>query len=208
VPSSRTAIGAAAPVARQILRTVAALGSFLAVPDLRRHDGAGSSTYRRLAFLVAAAVVAADQIAKLLAVHFLGDGPVHLLGGVHLQLFRNYAGPGGRWAGHTVLISVFTVAAAIALAAVIARSRLDRLTAVGLGLFLGGAVGNGLDRLLRGPGPLRGGVVDWLAPSAHGGSMNLADLALNAAVVVMIAAALLSLRSSRGGRATRDAPSP
>ena len=166
-----------------------------------------STRYRRLAFIVAATVVAADQIAKLLAVHYLADGPVHIVGGLHLQLFRNYAGPGGQWAGHAVLISIFTIVAAIALVAVIARSRLDRLTALGLGLFLGGAVGNGLDRLLRGPGPLHGGVVDWLAPSAHGGSMNLADLSLNAAVVMMIAAALLSMRSSRGDRAARGAPS-
>jgi signal peptidase II len=168
-----------------------------------------STRHRRLAFGVALAVFAVDQVAKLLAVRYLSGGPVHLVGGVHLQLFRNYAGPGGSWAGHTVLISAFTVAAAVALVAVIARSRLDRLTAIGLGLFLGGALGNGLDRLLREPGPLRGGVVDWLAPSAHGGSMNLADLALNAAVLVMIAAALLSLRADRtkkGARGTLNEP--
>ncbi len=175
--------------------------------DRRQQDDASPPTYRRAAFIVAATVIAADQIAKLLAVHYLADGPVHLVGGLHLRLLRNYAGPGGHWAGHTVLISVFTVVAAIVLVAVIARTRLDRLTALALGLFLGGAVGNGLDRLLRGPSPLHGGVVDWLAPSAHGGSMNLADLALNAAVVVMIAAALLSMRPSRGGRAARGAPS-
>jgi signal peptidase II len=152
-------------------------------------------------------VIAVDQITKLLAVRYLSDGPVHLFGGLHLQLFRNYAGPGGQWAGHTVLISLFTVVAAIGLCLVIARSRLDRLTAIGLGLFLGGAVGNGLDRMLREPGPLHGGVVDWLAPSAHGGSMNLADLSLNAAVVVMIAGALLSMRSSRGKRPTPETSS-
>jgi signal peptidase II len=157
-----------------------------------------------LAVAIAVTVIAADQIAKLLAVHYLSDGPVHLVGGLHLQLFRNYAGPGGSWAGHTALISVFTVVAAIALAVVIARSRLDRLTAIGLGLFLGGALGNGLDRFLRGPGPLHGGVVDWLAPSAHGGSMNLADLALNAAVVVMIAGALLSFRPRKKRRRRVD----
>jgi signal peptidase II len=167
-----------------------------------------SSRRRGLAFGVALAILAADQISKALAVHYLAGGPVHLAGGLHLQLFRNYAGPGGSWAGHTVLISVFTVLAAIFLAVVIARSRLDRLTAIGLGLFLGGALGNGLDRLLREPSALHGGVVDWLAPSAHGGSMNLADLSLNAAVVVMIAAALLSFRTSRANRPARDAPSP
>jgi signal peptidase II len=172
------------------------------VSERRRHDEAGSSPHRRLAFGVAAAVIAADQIAKQLATRLLPeDGPVHLFGGVHLQLFRNFAGPGGNFAGHTIAISIFTVLAALVLAVVIARSRLDRTTAVALGLFLGGAVGNGLDRLLRGPGPLRGGVVDWLAPSAHGGSMNLADLSLNAAVLVLIAGALLSMVPRRKPRA-------
>jgi signal peptidase II len=179
------------------------LGSFLVVPEVRPEDDASSSRHRGLAFAVAGAVIAADQIAKLLAVRYLSDGPVHLVGGLHLQLYRNYAGPGGNWAGHTVLISIFTVVAAVGLSIFIARSRLDRLTAIGLGLFLGGAIGNGLDRLLRGPSPLHGGVVDWLAPSAHGGSMNLADLSLNAAVILVVAGALLSMRPRRG---RRDAP--
>jgi signal peptidase II len=175
------------------------------VVDAGRHDVAGRAPYRRLAFGVAAAVIVADQIAKQLATHLLPqDGPVHLFGGVHLQLFRNFAGPGGHFAGHAVLISVFTVLAAIALIGFIARSRLDRVTAIALGLFLGGAVGNGLDRLLRGPGPLRGGVVDWLAPSAHGGSMNLADLSLNAAVVVLLAGALISMLPTKKRRRRVD----
>jgi signal peptidase II len=164
----------------------------------------GSTTYRRLAFGVAAAVVLADQLAKQLATHLLADGPVHVFGGVHLQLYRNFAGPGGHWAGQTVAISIFTVAAALALVVAIARLRLDRLTAIALGLFLGGALGNGLDRLFRGPGPLHGGVVDWLAPSAHGGSMNLADLALNAAVVLVLAGALLPVLTQKKRR--RQAP--
>jgi signal peptidase II len=177
----------------------------LQVPDLRRQDQPGSTSLRRWAFGIAAAVVLADQIAKQLATRLLpADASVHLLGGVHLRLYRNFAGPGGAWAGHTVAISIFTVVAALALVATIARTRLDRLTAIALGLFLGGAVGNGLDRLLRGPGPLRGGVVDWLSPSARGGSMNLADLALNAAVVVLIAGALLSLRPHRRRRRRAD----
>jgi len=179
------------------------------VPDLRRQPKRGSTGYRRLAFAVAAVVLIADQVAKQIATRALADGPVQIVGGLHLQLYRNFAGPGGNWAGHTVLISIFTVAAALALTVAILRFRtLDRLTAIGLGLFLGGALGNGLDRLFRGPGPLRGGVVDWLAPSAHGGSMNLADLALNAAVLLLVVGALLSMRSSRGDRAARGAPSP
>jgi signal peptidase II len=150
---------------------------------------------RRLAFGIAAALVIADQGAKALATHLLpASGSVHIVGGLHLQLYRNFAGPGGHWAGHTVAISVFTVLAALALIAYMSRAKMDRLSAAALGLFLGGALGNGLDRILRAPGPLHGGVVDWLAPSAHGGSMNLADLSLNAGVLLMIAGAVLSLR--------------
>jgi signal peptidase II len=162
------------------------------MPELRRDGDGSSGRYRWLAFAVAATVLLADQVAKLLAVHFLGPGPVHIVGGIHLQLFRNFAGPGGHWAGHTVAISLLTVIAAIALIVFIARSRLDRLNAIALGLFLGGALGNGLDRLLRAPAPLHGGVVDWLSLSTNGASMNLADLSLNAAVVVLVAGALLS----------------
>ena len=156
---------------------------------------------------MAATVLLVDQVAKLLAVHFLGEGPVHIVGGIHLQLFRNFAGPGGNFAGHTVLISVFTVIAAIALIVVIARSRLDRLNAIALGLFLGGALGNGLDRFLRGPAPLHGGVVDWLSLSSNGASMNLADLSLNAAVLVLVAGALLSwiIPTKKRRRETPDA---
>jgi signal peptidase II len=176
------------------------------MPELRRDGESGSRPFRWLGFGVAATVLLVDQVAKLLAVHFLGEGPVHIVGGIHLQLFRNFAGPGGHWAGHTVAISVLTVVAAIALIVVIARSRLDRLNAIALGLFLGGALGNGLDRLLRGPAPLHGGVVDWLSLSSNGASMNLADLSLNAAVLVLVAGALLSwIPTKKRRRETPDA---
>jgi signal peptidase II len=170
------------------------------MPELRRRDDGGSHPHRRLAFGIAAAVLLADQVAKLLAVHFLGAGPVHIVGGIHLELFRNYAGPGGRWAGHTVAISLLTVVAAITIVVVIARSHLDRLNAIAVGLFLGGALGNGLDRFLRGPSPLHGGVVDWLSLSRGGASMNIADLSLNAAVVVLVAGSLASVLTTKKRR--------
>jgi signal peptidase II len=142
---------------------------------------------------VAAAVVALDALTKALAVHYLsGRGRVEVLGGrFHLELYRNFEGPGNSFAGHTVTISVFTVLAVAVMAFAVTRVR-SVTTALVLGLLLGGGVGNMLDRLLRAPGPLRGGVVDWLKPTASGGSMNIADLALNAALVVVVIAAALT----------------
>jgi signal peptidase II len=46
--------------------------------------------------------------------------------------------------------------------------------AVTLGLLLGGATGNLVDRLLRYPGPLRGYVVDWIQ-LPHWPVFNIAD---------------------------------
>ena len=70
--------------------------------------------------------------------------------------------------------------------------------AVAIGLLLGGGVGNLFDRLLRAPGPLRGGVVDWIKPTLSSGSLNVADLAINAAVLAMLLALVLdSLRRRR-----------
>ena len=132
---------------------------------------------------------------------------MHIIGGLHLQLYRNFAGPGGHFAGHGLAISIFTVLAAIGLTIYLARAHLGPLAAVALGLFLGGAIGNGLDRLLRAPGPLHGGVVDWLAPSAHGGSMNLADLALNAGVALLLVSAFFSRRPSTEA-ASPNQPTP
>lgn len=146
----------------------------------------------KLAFLVAAGVVALDAASKWLAVEMLsGRGRVDVLGGLfHLDLYRNFAGPGGRFAGHVVLISLFTAIAVAALAFTATRVR-GTGAALAVGLLLGGGVGNGLDRLLRAPGPLHGGVVDWLQPTLHSGSMNVADLAINAAVAVLLVTALV-----------------
>jgi signal peptidase II len=156
---------------------------------------------RRLALAVAAAVVALDALTKALAVHYLsGRGRVEVLGGrFHLELYRNFDGPGNSFAGHTVAISVFTVLAVAVMAFAVTRVR-SVTTALVLGLLLGGGVGNMLDRLLRAPGPLHGGVVDWLEPTAAGGSMNIADLALNAALIVVVIAAVLAWwRERRAG---------
>jgi signal peptidase II len=146
---------------------------------------------RRLLAAIALAVIAADQATKALAVHFLtGRGTVNVAGGAfHLELYRNFAGSGNRLTGHPVLVSLLALAAVALIAAVAARVR-TRATAVAVGLLLGGGASNLLDRLLRAPGPLRGGVVDWLKPTLSSGSMNLADLTIAAGVVGLVIASL------------------
>jgi signal peptidase II len=142
---------------------------------------------RRLIATTAGGVVALDAATKAVAAHALaGRGVLDVLGGAfHLELYRNFAGPGNILRGHPVLVSVLSLIAVVVIG-IAARSVRTTSFAVAAGLLLGGGIGNLLDRLLRAPGPLRGGVVDWIKPTLSSGSLNLADLSINAAVIVLL----------------------
>ncbi|HEX2393464.1 MAG TPA: signal peptidase II [Solirubrobacterales bacterium] len=152
----------------------------------------------RLILAIGGAVVLLDAITKAVAVHDLeGRRPVEILGGaIRFDLYRNFAGPNNILPGHTVAISLFAIAAVIVLLGVAHRVS-STAGAVAVGLLLGGAIGNLLDRLLREPGPLRGGVVDWLRLTDRTQSMNLADLAIDGAIAVLLIGALLGWWSGR-----------
>ncbi len=156
---------------------------------------------------VAGGVVLLDAVTKEVALKTLsGEGRVEVLGGLfNLHLYRNFAGPNDILPGHTELISVFAIVATLVLVAVALRVT-STAGAVAVGLLLGGAIGNLLDRLLREPGPLRGGVVDWLQLTDRSKSMNVADLAIDAAIaVVLVGLALSWWRGRQGGERDREA---
>ncbi len=154
---------------------------------------------------IAAGVVVLDALTKWAATQYLsGEGKVEVLGGLfQFEFYRNFAGPNNFFQGHTVLISLFAILAVAVLVAVAFRVTAT-LTAVAVGLLLGGALGNLLDRIFREPSPLHGGVVDWLRITSLTKSMNLADLAIDAAIVVMLVAAVVSW----GQGEEKEAPSP
>lgn len=162
----------------------------------------------RLVATIAGVVVASDAVTKAIAAHALaGRGAVNLLGGhFHLELYRNFAGPGNILRGHPVLVSILSLTA-VGLILVAAWSVRTTRHAVAIGLLLGGGLGNLLDRLLRAPGPLRGGVVDWIKPTLSGGSLNLADLAINAAVITILVTLALDWFRQRRDRPGGD-PAP
>jgi signal peptidase II len=135
---------------------------------------------------VAALVVALDVVSKVLVVAKLSDrAPIRLLGGfLKLEETRN---PGAAFSIGTGTTIVFAVVA-IAVIVVILRSarRLASLPwAIVLGLLLGGAAGNRIDRLVRSPGVFRGWVVDWIA-LPHFAVFNLADSAITVGAVLAV----------------------
>jgi signal peptidase II len=155
---------------------------------------------------VAAVVLAADIISKVIVVATLSDrhclvggfvpspAPIRLLGGV-LTLCES-RNPGAAFGiGGTSTTIVFTAIAVGVTAFIIRTSRqIHSLPwAVALGLLLGGATGNLTDRIFRSPGPLRGWVVDWIQ-LPHWPVFNLADSAITCGVVLFV---LLAVRGHR-----------
>ena len=111
-----------------------------------------------LAVAAVAAAVLLDQLTKTLALHRLADGPVHVIWTLQLAVYYNdgVAFSLGRGSGLAIvpvaLVVVFVVVWS-------ARSLHGRLAGLALGLVVGGASSNVLDRLVRGDG---GSVVDFI----------------------------------------------
>ena len=157
--------------------------------------------------LVAAVVLVLDVATKVLVVAELeGRRTLELLGGqLLIRVSRN---PGAAFSIGEGATIVFTLIAVTVVVVILRLSRRlgSRGWAVALGLLLGGASGNLVDRLLRSPGPGRGAVVDFIDFQVWP-SFNVADSAI---VTGGVLAVLLSLKgvevdgSRTPDRAARD----
>jgi signal peptidase II len=154
---------------------------------------AGPTAPRRTVSLlvVAGSVLAADVISKAIVIATLAPGHVVRLLGHYLQL-TNTRNSGAAFSVGTGATALFTAVAVVVVVVILRTAK--RLRSLGwaicLGLLLGGALGNLVDRLFRSPGPLRGEVVDWIQ-LPHWPIFNLADSAI---VVGGCIAVLLSTR--------------
>jgi signal peptidase II len=150
----------------------------------------------RLLLLLAVVVLVADLVTKLIVVATIEPGEdIRVLGGlVYLTQLRNVGAAFSFAEGATVLFTVIAAAVAVVIVRT-ARRLYSTAWAVALGLVLGGAVGNLIDRIFRAPGFLQGGVVDFLSVFAPDGRafpvFNVADSAI---VCGGILGALLALR--------------
>jgi len=151
----------------------------------------------RLFLATALAALTADLVSKILVVAHIDetDSGIRLLGGaLYLVQARNSGAAFSVGTGATVVLTGISI---IVIVIVLRAAR--RLTssswALALGLVLGGAMGNLVDRLFRAPSPGKGHVVDWISVLANDGHVwpifNLADSAI---VVGGALAVLLSLR--------------
>jgi signal peptidase II len=142
--------------------------------------------------VLAAFVLAADQLTKWWAESALTvDGePVPLVGELlQLRLIYNPGAALSIASGYTWILTIVVTVVVVFIVRAIGRLG-SRGWAVALGLLLGGAVGNLVDRLAREPGFARGHVVDFIDYAGFFVG-NVADIAVVSAAVLI---AVLSLR--------------
>ena len=126
-------------------------------------------------------MVALDQASKTWALHHLRDGPRHVAWTLRLNLTFNTGIAFSEARGSTALVTVVALVV-VALLVVIARRTSGTLTAVTLGLIIGGALGNLIDRLIR---HHAGGVIDFI-DLRWWPVFNIADAAITVGVVIAI----------------------
>jgi signal peptidase II len=166
---------------------------------------------RRVGVLVAVAVLALalDVVSKIIVVARLSDRPpVVLLGGLlTLRETRNSGAAFSIATGLTVVLTLIAIGVVVAIIRTARRLR-SLPWAVSLGLLLGGATGNLVDRMLRAPAPLKGHVVDWIELPKWP-VFNLADSAIvcGGVLAVVLASRGLQLDGTRVTGAETDSGS-
>jgi signal peptidase II len=144
----------------------------------------------RLLLSVAAVVLLLDIVTKVLAVKLLPPGqPVSIIGDtVTWTLVRNSGAAFSMATGYTWMLTLIATCVVVGIFWM-GRRLVSPWWALGLGMILGGATGNLVDRFFRAPGPLRGHVVDFLSvgwwpvfnvadPSVVGGAILLVVLSV------------------------------
>jgi signal peptidase II len=137
-----------------------------------------------LSVAVAALVIAIDHATQWWALHALDDRNIDLVWKLRLNLVHNQGGAFGLGSKYAPLFAL----AALALVLVLFRSSLgfDSLVArIAVGMVLGGAVGNLLDRLFRdGSGFLGGRVVDFI-DIQFWPVWNVADMGISCGAILL-----------------------
>ncbi len=125
--------------------------------------------------------MALDQLTKTLAVHYLENGPAHVIGTVDLRLTYNTGAAFslGRGLGPLIVVVALVL---IGLLVGLGRTVPTMVAAVAVGMILGGAIGNLVDRLLRGNS---GAVIDFV--DLHfWPTFNLADSCIVVGAVLLV----------------------
>lgn len=143
---------------------------------------------------LAALVVIADQLTKHWAVNSLDDRSIDVVWTLRLHLAFNSGMAFSRGDGLGPIIGVIALVVVVAFVVSLRRSG-SRWSTIGVGLIVGGAVGNIVDRLFRDPGWLRGRVVDFI-DLQWWPIFNVADIGITVGALMLLVGSLTTREST------------
>ncbi len=157
----------------------------------------------RLLIAIAAVILLFDLVTKIVVVHYVKPGnPIAIVGDVvTLRLVRNPGAAFSMATGMTWLLTVVAVAVVIGVIK-IGRTLRSPWWALGLGLVLGGALGNLIDRFFRAPGPFQGHVVDFVSVGWWP-VFNVADSSIVCGAILLVVLSLFGFEPN-GERVTKS----
>lgn len=160
------------------------------------HDRSGASYDRRWLYAVPVIIVVLDQLLKQMVSAWLGPSAdshrVDLLGdSIGLQYVENTGAAFGIMPDQTGLLTVVSIAISV-FAVFVMRREMNQhpLTALAIGMVVGGAVGNIIDRLWH------GFVVDFIAIGQFP-KFNLADAMITLGIVLLLVSSVRDDRAAQ-----------
>ena len=134
--------------------------------------------------LIALLIVALDQLTKAWALSALDDRDIDLFWTLRFHLSRNSGMAFSRGEGLGPVIGIVALVVVAALL-VSLRRQTSAVSTIAVGLVIGGAAGNVVDRLFRSPGWLRGAVIDFI-DLQWWPIFNVADMAITVGGLLLL----------------------
>jgi signal peptidase II len=152
----------------------------------------GSTRAVRGSLLIAIIVVVLDQLTKAWALSALDDRDIDLFWTLRLHLTHNSGMAFSRGEGLGPVIGVVALVVVAALL-VSLRRQTTPASMIAVGLVIGGAAGNVVDRLFRSPGWLRGAVIDFI-DLQWWPIFNVADMAITIGGLLLVYGSFVASR--------------
>lgn len=186
--------------------------------EVEASEQTSSRSWHRTMFTllgIAAGVLLLDQVVKALMIMWLTDRPpVQIIGDLlQFRLIRNSGAAFSMATGATWLLTLVATVVVVVIVR-LARKITSLWWTIGLGLLLGGALGNLFDRYFREPGFAQGHVIDFIQVK-YFAIFNLADVAITCAAIIIVALGLFGIgldgkkipRDSKKSKQDNDSPS-
>jgi signal peptidase II len=156
-----------------------------------------------LPYFIIFLVFLADRLSKWWVISYLGEhGPTRINALFSIQETYNRGIAFGMFQGIGPLVGWLTIAVVVGMLIYLVHlPKEEKLVQIGLALLIGGALGNLIDRIIVGK------VLDFIVTPLRPGIFNVADVAINLGIIIILLATIWSALRPRNQDLAEAPPS-